>query len=150
MYKTGIIFTVSAFCMTVSLSFKNTDGFNNKQRASLTDTIPAAGKWLAPASADTIKSPFPLDQAAETKGAELFELYCKPCHGGEGYGDGGMGATFQIPPANFHSKEVKDQKNGVLFWKMTAGRGNMPSFKEVLTNEQRWQLIAFIRVLSQQ
>ncbi len=149
MYKTGIIFTVSAFCIIGSLSFKASEEIHNRQRELLTDTT-AIVKWHAPASADTLKSPFPLDKIAETKGAAMFELYCKPCHGEEGYGDGGMGATFEIPPANFHAKEVKAQKDGALFWKMTEGKGNMPSFKEVLTNEQRWQLIAFIRVLSQQ
>lgn len=149
MYKTGIIFTVSAFCVLGSLSFKTVEPIHNRQKGSVRDTILVV-KWLAPSSADTLKSTIPLDKAAETKGAAMFEQYCKPCHGEEGYGDGGMGATFQIPPADFHSKEVKDQKNGALFWKMTTGRGNMPSFKEVLTNEQRWQLVAFIRVLSQQ
>lgn len=148
MYKTGIIFTVSAFCVLGSLSFKT--GRLRYKKLSVSDTTTAAGKWQAPALADTLKSPFPLDQSAEAKGAEVFELYCKPCHGESGYGDGGMGATFEIPPANFHAREVKDQKNGALFWKMTTGRGNMPSFKEVLTNDQRWQLVAFIRVLSQQ
>lgn len=147
MHKTGIILTLSAFCIVISLSFNTKSGFTKYPVAAI-DTIPA--KWHAPSSADTLRSPFPLDQTAENKGAELFELYCKPCHGESGYGDGGMGATLEIPPANFHDKEVKDQKNGALFWKMTAGRGNMPSFKEVLTNEQRWQLVAFIRVLSQQ
>jgi mono/diheme cytochrome c family protein len=147
MYKTGIIFTVSAFCVLTSLSFKAGSKLRN---VSDTDTIPASGKWHAPALADTLKSTIPLDQTAETKGAEAFELFCKPCHGESGYGDGGMGATFEIPPANFHAREVKEEKNGALFWKMTTGRGNMPSFKEVLTNEQRWQLVAFIRVLSQQ
>lgn len=150
MYKTGIIFTVSAFCILGSLSFKTAQRNHNRQKKPLIDTIPAPAKWQAPASADTLKSPFPLDQTAQSKGADMFMLYCKPCHGEEGYGDGGMGATFEIPPADFHSKGVKDQKNGALFWKMTTGRGNMPSFKEVLTNEQRWQLVAFIRVLSQQ
>jgi mono/diheme cytochrome c family protein len=146
MYKTRIILTVSAFCVIVSLSFKTSEGFHNNHSESLPDTI--ASKWQAPALADTLKSPIPLDQAAEAKGAEIYELYCKPCHGDAGFGDGGMGASLATKPADLHSKEVTEQKNGALFWKMSTGRGAMPSFKDVLSNEQRWQLVAFIRGLS--
>ena len=74
-------------------------------------------------------------------------MYCFSCHGDTGYGDGPAGGSMGIRPANFHDQRVIKQKDGALFWKLTNGKGNMPPFKEALTEEQRWQLIVFIREL---
>jgi hypothetical protein len=43
---------------------------------------------------------------------------------------------------------VKAQSNGSLFWKITNGRANMPAFKQILSEEQRWQLVSYIRKIS--
>ena len=101
--------------------------------------------WKAPAEADTIKSPFAFTPEVIREGEKLFSAYCISCHGINGLGDGSPG-KFTPPPANFHSKRVADQKDGALFWKLTNGRGiSMPSYRTVFSDEQRWQLIAYVR-----
>jgi glucose/arabinose dehydrogenase len=55
-----------------------------------------------------------------------------------------------VKPANFHDKVVRDQKDGALFWKMTEGRGNMPAYGQVLSEQNRWALVLYIRRLSSQ
>jgi len=72
-------------------------------------------------------------------------VYCWSCHGQNGFGDGAAGGALGQRPANFHDRRVKNQSDGALFWKMTNGRGNMPPFKEALSEEQRWQLVSYIR-----
>ena len=62
-------------------------------------------------------------------------------------GDGPAGGAMGSKPANFHDDKVKSQPDGSLFWKISEGRGTMPPFKEVLSEEQRWQLVSFIRKL---
>jgi mono/diheme cytochrome c family protein len=112
----------------------------------LQDTTKQPG-WLAPASADSLKNPLPITQESISKGEELYNMYCFSCHGDTGYGDGPAGGSMGIRPANFHDQKVIKQKDGALFWKLTNGKGNMPPFKEALTEEQRWQLIVFLREL---
>ena len=111
---------------------------------------PSQDVWKAPASADTITNPFPDEPLILTQGEELYNVYCYTCHGEEGYGDGAAGGALGVPPADFHDERVKKQSDGALYWKLSTGRGSMPPFGEVFSEEQRWQLIAYIRKLSDQ
>lgn len=103
--------------------------------------------WIAPKSADSIKNPFPLEPLTLTQGEEIYSLYCWPCHGDEGYGDGAAGGALGVLPANFHAEKVQKQSDGALYWKLSHGRGNMPPYAEALSDEQRWQLVVYIREL---
>jgi mono/diheme cytochrome c family protein len=103
--------------------------------------------WKAPAWADTLKSPFHDEPITLAQGEELFTLYCATCHGDAGYGDGAAGGALGEKPANFHDTLLIKQTDGAFFWKMSNGKGNMPPFKDVFTEEQRWQLVAYIRHL---
>lgn len=72
-------------------------------------------------------------------------MYCWSCHGQYGFGDGAAGGSLGQRPANFHDRRVIKQTDGALFWKLSNGKGNMPPFKEALTETQRWQLVSYIR-----
>ncbi len=104
--------------------------------------------WKAPPEADALYNPLQNMLLAEQKGKELYEVYCWSCHGKEGYGDGAAGKALGQKPANFHDDKVRRQRQGSLFWKITHGRGNMPPFKDALSEEQRWQLVSYIRRFS--
>lgn len=101
--------------------------------------------WKAPGEADQLKSPFTYDLVSEEKGRGLYNLYCRTCHGEGGKGDGPAGKDLIAKPSNFHDKRVKSESDGALFWKMSTGNKSMPSFKDVLSDEQRWQLVSYIR-----
>lgn len=105
--------------------------------------------WKAPAQADTLKSPFPFTPQVVREGEKLYNTLCISCHGGSGLGDGQPG-RFKIEPANFHSTHVTEQNDGALFWKLSNGRGTMPAYSAALSNEKRWQLIAYIRQFAKQ
>lgn len=104
-------------------------------------------RWKSPAWADTLKSPFHEEPLTLAQGEELFTLYCATCHGDAGYGDGAAGGALGEKPANFHDTLVTRQSDGALYWKLSSGKGNMPPFKDVFTEEQRWQLVAYLRQL---
>jgi len=104
--------------------------------------------WKAPDDADNFKNPLGNSPLSEQKGKEVYNLYCLSCHGESGFGDGAAGASFARRPANFHSERVREQSDGALFWKMTNGKVNMPPFKDVLSEQQRWQVVSYIRKIS--
>lgn len=106
--------------------------------------------WIAPAWADTIKNILPVNPENISKGEELYNMYCFSCHGDTGYGDGPAGGSMGIRPANFHDPVLMKQKDGALFWKLTNGKGNMPPFKDILTEKQRWEMVIYLRELGKQ
>ena len=133
---------ISSICLAVFLFSASCGGNKPKQPNEA---------WKAPPEANFLKSPFLNNSPMEQKGRELYQLYCRSCHGETGLGDGAAGREGAGPkPANFHNEKLQSQSDGALFWKLNTGRGNMPSFKRVLTEEQRWQLISFIRILPRQ
>ena len=136
---------VSLLILSASSNYRSSQHYMASTRF-LQDTTKQPG-WLAPASTDSIKNPLPVTQESISKGEELYNMYCFSCHGDTGYGDGPAGGSMGVRPANFHDQRVIKQKDGALFWKLTNGKGNMPPFKEALTEEQRWQLIVFLREL---
>ena len=106
-------------------------------------------EWKAPRDADDLKTPVQNKLLAEGKGKEIYNLYCLSCHGQYGFGDGAAGTSFDRRPANFHNKKIKAQTDGALFWKLTNGRMNMPAFKKILSDEQRWQVVSYLRKISE-
>jgi len=102
---------------------------------------PKGKEWKVPAADASKKSP-KVDAAA---GKELWGTNCKSCHGIKGLGDGSKAEKIDISCGDFSSKDVQSSTDGELFFKTTAGRKPMPSFKEKLSDTERWQLVAFIR-----
>jgi len=103
------------------------------------------GNWVAPKSADAIKNPLKGNVAATVKGKATFNQMCAICHGNKGKGDGMAGASLNPKPANFTSDKVQSQTDGAIYWKMTEGKPPMASYKTSLKEEQRWQLVNYIR-----
>ena len=104
--------------------------------------------WVAPEEARKVKNPFPATPENLEAGADLFKDNCVLCHGEKGKGDGIAGKTSKVPPANFTDpKLMASETDGSLFWKMSEGRGPMPTWKETLSDKERWQLVDYIRKL---
>jgi len=108
----------------------------------------SSAMWTAPESASALKSPFTITPDVELKGQQLYMLYCWSCHGKTGKGDGAAGHSLDQKPANFHDTRIKKEPDGALFWKMSTGKGTMPAFKDVLSEEERWSLVSYIRKLA--
>ncbi len=103
--------------------------------------------WKAPKSADAIKNPLKGNATATAAGKKLFIQMCAICHGNKGKGDGVASASLNPKPANFTSAKVQAQTDGALFWKLTNGNPPMASYKASLKENQRWQLVNYIRTL---
>jgi len=102
-------------------------------------------QWKAPASVDNLKNPIMGDIKAIDKGKKLYKQMCAICHGDKGKGDGIAGASLNPRPANFAIYDIQSQSDGAIYWKITEGRAPMASYKDILKEEQRWQLVNYIR-----
>ena len=97
------------------------------------------------------RSPTGFGSTSIMEGASLYPGHCAACHGADGRGDGPMAAGLPVPPADLSAGHLWMHDDGELFWWLTHGieapEGGqaMPGFASVLSEDQRWALIDFIR-----
>jgi copper resistance protein D len=115
------------------------------------------GGWLAlsPMAIDayptTYLRPTIAYQAASiARGAELYRRHCVSCHGVAGYGDGPAARALPKDPADLTAKHAADHTAGDFFWWLSHGipKSGMPGFARELDEEQRWDVINFVRALA--
>ncbi len=116
-----------------------------------------AGLWVAlpPMTVDAYPTTFrrssvPYHVVSVASGTALFRTHCATCHGPGGRGDGPGGAGLPRPPADLTAPHTAQHTAGDMFWWLTHGipAGGMPAFDTVLSEEERWDLINFIRTLA--
>jgi mono/diheme cytochrome c family protein len=90
----------------------------------------------------------PLGTDAFTDGATVFKTNCETCHGPQGHGDGPIGEALDPKPQNLAALQAV-ATDDYLYWRISEGKPgtSMPPWKNILTEEQIWQLIALIRTL---
>jgi mono/diheme cytochrome c family protein len=81
-------------------------------------------------------------------GREIYSTYCQSCHGEKGQGDGPVAASLTPPPANL-AQLARQTGDDFLFWRISEGVAGsaMVGWKGVLSEEQIWQIIAFLHTL---
>ena len=109
--------------------------------------IAQTSTWIAPEYSNSLKNPFKENAKATAEGKITFNQMCVLCHGLQGKGNGEAGLTLERKPANFLSLKIVNETDGNLFWKITNGKSPMASYEELLTEDQRWKLINYIRQL---
>ena len=116
-----------------------------------------AGFWVAlpPMTVDAYPTTFrrssvPYHVVSVAGGAALFRTHCATCHGAGGRGDGPGGAGLPRPPADLTAPHTAQHTAGDMFWWLTHGipAGGMPPFGAVLSEDERWDLINFVRTLA--
>ena len=107
-----------------------------------------SSKWAAPKEADNAKNPLSGNTEILQYAKVIYATYCGPCHGSKGKGDGVAAAGLQTKPADHSSDYVQKQTDGALFWMISEGHNPMPAFKNTLTENQRWELVNYIRTLA--
>jgi mono/diheme cytochrome c family protein len=107
----------------------------------------AQAPWVAPASEKAKKNPLPSAKKTVEQGEKIAKVNCVSCHGSKGKGDGAAAAALNPKPADWTSKRVQDETDGEIFWKITTGRGAMPSWRHLPDND-RWAVVRYIRTLA--
>ena len=103
---------------------------------------------LAPVPAEYAGKTNPLGADAEAEGAKIFHTNCEVCHGVEGHGDGPAGQSLDPRPKNLAQLQTV-ASDDYFFWRINDGKPgtSMVAWKGVLSDEQIWQVISFIRTL---
>lgn len=104
--------------------------------------------WVAPKDADNNKNPLAGNASVLADAKALYVANCGPCHGEKGRGDGPAAQGLNPKPADHTSTAVQTETDGALFWKLSEGRNPMPGYKKIFSDQQRWELITFIRTLA--
>src|SRR5437868_10750205 len=98
-------------------------------------------KFPSPASANAIINPLKGNAEATSEGKKIYTQYCVTCHGDKGKGNGIAAPGLSRPPADHTSDFVQKQTDGALFWIIREGNNPMPTYKTMLTETQRWQIV---------
>jgi len=109
-----------------------------------------ASNWVVPAKYKTMKNPTDAkDKENLSIGKSLYAKQCSSCHGSKGWGDGSKAPELKGDLGDFSTAATQNQTDGELFYKITEGRDDMPSFKKKIPlDEDRWLVVNYIRTLS--
>jgi len=91
--------------------------------------------------------PFPITRADLKRGQLRFNIYCSPCHGRLGDGQGLVVKRGFYPPPSYHTDRLLQAPVGHFFDVMTNGFGAMASYASRVPVDDRWRIAAYIRVL---
>ena len=104
-------------------------------------------EWKAPARAARKKNPIPADEKSIAAGKKVYVAQCLSCHGEAGKGDGPAAKDLNPKPRNLSDPKIQEQSDGSIFWKLTEGKAPMPTFSKLLSEDERWQVINYVRTL---
>lgn len=116
--------------------------------------VAGAQQALPPLAVDAYPTTYrrpavPYNAASVAHGASLYRIHCAACHGPTGRGDGPASAGLLQRPADLTAPHTNDHTAGDMFWWLTHGLGVvMPGFGTTLSEDERWDLINFLRALS--
>lgn len=91
--------------------------------------------------------PFPIDDAVMERGRERFDIFCSPCHGRTGTGDGVVVQRGFSRPPSLVTGRLLEAPPGHFFEIITNGFGAMPDHAAQVRVRDRWAIIAYIRAL---
>jgi mono/diheme cytochrome c family protein len=102
----------------------------------------------------TAEFPVPVTEDRLARGQERYAIFCAPCHGLSGYGDGIVARRADrlqegtwVPPSSFHTDLVRSRPVGHLFNTATHGIRNMAGYGSQISTEDRWAIIMYVRAL---
>ena len=108
------------------------------------------GGWTLPADAADTTSPLTVDDKVLAIGKKIFTDKCQKCHGPKGLGDGPDADPDHAEDMNLTNPKRTDRNpDGVVFYKVLNGRRSpkMPAFKDDLSKEQIWSVVAYAQSL---
>jgi mono/diheme cytochrome c family protein len=105
------------------------------------------GRWVG-------AFPVPVTMSLLARGRDRYDIYCAPCHGLAGSGDGIVAVRADrlqegtwVPPSSMHAASVLERPVGHLFNTITNGIRTMPSYGSQIPVDDRWAIVAYVRAL---
>ena len=98
--------------------------------------------------------PLPLTMELLRRGQERYSVFCSPCHGLSGHGDGIVGKRAEalqqgtwVPPSSFHAEPASTRPIGHIYNTISNGIRNMPAYGPQIPVEDRWAITAYVKAL---
>lgn len=117
-------------------------------------TVPRSAGPLNPALNDGVVNgqpvaefPIPITRATLERGRDRFNIFCAPCHGLAGFGDGIIPQRGFTRPPSYHMVRLYQAPPGHFFQIATKGIGVMPGYANQVNVEDRWAIVGYIRTL---
>jgi len=93
-------------------------------------------------------NPLPVNMVLLQRGRERFDIYCAPCHGRLGDGNGITKKLGLMPAvANLHDPRIVEMTDGEIFNTITHGKSTMAAYGPMMPAQDRWAVIAYLRAL---
>ena len=107
-------------------------------------------KLSMPIAYQQVENPVGVSWGSIGTGAGIYQEKCLFCHGPKGEGDGPVGKTLTKQPANFTNPRFKFRSEQYFFWRISTGvpGTRMPEWGRSLNEEQRWNLVNYVRFLA--
>ncbi|MDX8385943.1 MAG: cytochrome c [Gallionella sp.] len=121
-------------------------------------SVPVAGTTVFVRDMEAARNmvnPVSADAKSVATGERLFSIYCVPCHGKSGTGDGLVGAKLLMKPwdltsgSMMHTWDPKEYPDGYIWGYMALGGAVMPSYANDLSATERWHVVNYVRKVLQ-
>jgi len=91
--------------------------------------------------------PLPVNEALLERGEERYKIFCSPCHGLQGDGNGMVAMRGMKHPPSYHIDRLRQMPNGYFYDVITNGFGQMYSYSAQVPPRDRWAIVAYVRAL---
>lgn len=98
-------------------------------------------------SKDSNAFPVPLNEELLERGQSRYKIFCTPCHGLQGDGNGMIAMRGMKHPPSFHQDRLRQAPNGYIFDTITNGFGAMYGYSAQIPPRDRWAIVAYLRAL---
>ncbi|MBK6879117.1 MAG: DUF3341 domain-containing protein [Ignavibacteria bacterium] len=108
--------------------------------------MPYEYKGLPDSAVRLLANPLPASKNILERGQDRYNIFCSPCHGYFGEGDGRMNDQFPKPPS-LHNNKVLNWMDGNIYHVLTNGQNVMPSYESQISRDDRWAIVHYVRAL---
>jgi mono/diheme cytochrome c family protein len=124
-----------------------TDGRSERPLLENTVAHGAVGNDVYNVAKDYAGYPLPVNEKLLQRGQERYKIFCSPCHGLQGDGNGMAAVRGMKRPPSFHIDRLRQAPNGYFYDVVSNGFGAMYSYSERIPPSDRWAIIAYVRAL---
>jgi Cytochrome C oxidase, cbb3-type, subunit III len=96
---------------------------------------------------DSNNFPLPVNEALLQRGEERYRIFCSPCHGLQGDGNGMVAMRGMKHPPSYHEDRLRQSPNGYFYDVITNGFGQMYNYSAQIPPSDRWAIVAYVRAL---
>lgn len=123
------------------------DGRSERPLIENTVAHGAVGNDAYNVAKDYAAYPLPVNEKLLQRGQDRYKIFCAPCHGLQGDGNGMAAVRGMKHPPSYHIDRLRQAPNGYFYDVMTNGFGAMYSYSERIPPSDRWAIIAYVRAL---